>query len=183
LTFQRTTGRGGHHHQPGGSKSAQLAEALSGDKKIVVCTIQTFPFALEAVRKLSATQGQTVCGDRRRGSQLPDRAKPRQSSSRAEPRELKELEDGGEISTEDILAAQMASRANDGESPLWPSRLRPRTRPWSCLAPVPDPSRKPAPDNVPKPFTSIRCAKPSKKSSSWTCCRTTRPTSWPSSWP
>jgi type I site-specific restriction-modification system R (restriction) subunit len=31
----------------GGSKSGELAEALSGDKKIVVCTIQTFPFALK----------------------------------------------------------------------------------------------------------------------------------------
>ena len=31
-----------------GSKSGELAAALSGDKKIVVCTIQTFPFALEA---------------------------------------------------------------------------------------------------------------------------------------
>ena len=29
-----------------GSKSGKLAEALSGDKKIVVCTIQTFPYAL-----------------------------------------------------------------------------------------------------------------------------------------
>ena len=41
----------------GGSKSAQLASALSGTKKIVVCTIQTFPFALEEVRRLAATQG------------------------------------------------------------------------------------------------------------------------------
>ena len=40
-----------------GSKSSKLAEALSGDKKIVACTIQTFPFALEAVRELAATQG------------------------------------------------------------------------------------------------------------------------------
>jgi len=31
----------------GGSKSAELAEALAAGKKIVVCTIQTFPFAIE----------------------------------------------------------------------------------------------------------------------------------------
>ena len=36
-----------------GIKSEQLAQALSGDKKVVVCTIQTFPFALEEVRKLT----------------------------------------------------------------------------------------------------------------------------------
>ena len=31
-----------------------IAAALSGDKKVVVCTIQTFPFALKAVRELAA---------------------------------------------------------------------------------------------------------------------------------
>ena len=41
----------------GGSKSGELAEALGGGKKIVVCTIQTFPFALKAVQELAATQG------------------------------------------------------------------------------------------------------------------------------
>lgn len=55
--FQRQTGvvasiKGGE-----GSKSGELAEALSGSKKIVVCTIQTFPYALDAVRKLAATHG------------------------------------------------------------------------------------------------------------------------------
>jgi type I restriction enzyme R subunit len=39
-----------------GSKSDELTE-LSSDKKIVVCTIQTFPFAMEEVRRLSATAG------------------------------------------------------------------------------------------------------------------------------
>ena len=45
--FQRTTGVVATIKSEDGSKSGELAEALSGDKKIVVCTIQTFPFALE----------------------------------------------------------------------------------------------------------------------------------------
>ena len=44
--FQRTTGVVATIKNEGEAKSAQLAEALSGNKKIVVCTIQTFPFAL-----------------------------------------------------------------------------------------------------------------------------------------
>ena len=40
-----------------GSKSGELAEALGGGKKIVVCTIRTFPFALKAVQELAATEG------------------------------------------------------------------------------------------------------------------------------
>ncbi|HEY5086684.1 MAG TPA: type I restriction endonuclease, partial [Gemmatimonadaceae bacterium] len=41
--FQRQTGVVATIKGKDGSKSAELAEALSGDKKIVVCTIQTFP--------------------------------------------------------------------------------------------------------------------------------------------
>ena len=48
--FQRTSGVVATIKGREGSKSEELAEALSGDKKIVVCTIQTFPFALDAVR-------------------------------------------------------------------------------------------------------------------------------------
>lgn len=55
--FERTTGVVATIKGNSGSKSGELAEALSGDKKIVVCTIQTFPHALEKVRELAATQG------------------------------------------------------------------------------------------------------------------------------
>ena len=54
--FQRTSGVVATITGNDGSKSGELAEALSGDKKIVVCTIQTFPFALKAVRDLAAAQ-------------------------------------------------------------------------------------------------------------------------------
>jgi len=59
-----------------GSKSAELAEALSGAKKIVVCTIQTFPFALEAVRKLAAAEGKrfAVLADEAHSSQAGEAA-------------------------------------------------------------------------------------------------------------
>lgn len=55
--FERKTGVVATIKGDGGSKSAELAEALKGDKKVVVCTIQTFPFALEAVCTLAATEG------------------------------------------------------------------------------------------------------------------------------
>ena len=55
--FERTKGVVAMIKGDGGSKSGELAEALAAGKKIVVCTIQTFPFALEAVRELAATQG------------------------------------------------------------------------------------------------------------------------------
>ena len=74
--FQRTSGVVATITNQDGSKSGKLAEALSGDKKIVVCTIQTFPFALEAVRKLAATQGKrfAVIADEAHSSQTGEAA-------------------------------------------------------------------------------------------------------------
>lgn len=113
--FQRTTGVVAtiSDQNTSESKSAQLTKALSGGKKIVVCTIQTFPFALEAVRQLAATQGKrfAVIADEAHSSQTGEAAtKLKQVLS---PEELDGLADGGEISAEDLLAAQMAARAND----------------------------------------------------------------------
>src|SRR5208282_892257 len=69
--FQRTTGVVETIKNESGSKSAQLAQALSAGKKIIVCTIQTFPFALAAVQDLAATQGKTfaVIADEAHSSQ------------------------------------------------------------------------------------------------------------------
>ena len=74
--FQRTSGVVATIKGNDGSKSAELAAALSGDKKIVVCTIQTFPFALEAVRKLAATEGKrfAVIADEAHSSQTGEAA-------------------------------------------------------------------------------------------------------------
>ena len=54
--FERTAGVVASIKGESTSKSGELIQALSGGKKIVVCTIQTFPKGLEKVRELSATQ-------------------------------------------------------------------------------------------------------------------------------
>jgi type I restriction enzyme R subunit len=183
--FQRTSGVVATITNKDGSKSGKLAEALSGDKKIVVCTIQTFPFALEAVTQTGRHAGQTLRGDRRRGAQLADRRGGGEAQGRASPEELAELNDGGEVSTEDILAAQMAARAAEkwAASPSWRSPPRRRTRPWRFSARAPIPRANPRRTTCPPPSMSIPCARPSRRSSSSMCCRTTRRTAWPSSWP
>ncbi|MCJ8158650.1 type I restriction endonuclease subunit R [Sphingomonas sp. LaA6.9] len=111
--FQRTTGVVETIKSDSGSKSGQLAEALKAGKKIIVCTIQTFPYALQAVRDLAATEGKrfAVIADEAHSSQTGEAAaKLKEVLS---PEEVAELHDGGEIDTEDLLAAQMASRASD----------------------------------------------------------------------
>ena len=153
--FQRTTGVVATIKNTDGAKSAALAEALSGDKKIVVCTIQTFPFALEAVRKLAATQGKrfAVIADEAHSSQTGEAAsKLKAVLSPAELAELGNGEEGVEVSTEDILAAQMASRAEDGGITFVAFTATPKNKTLELFGTRPDPSRKPAPDNVPTPF-------------------------------
>jgi type I restriction enzyme R subunit len=70
-SFERTKGVVAVITGEGASKSKELAEALAAGKKIVVCTIQTFPFALETVRELAATKGKrfAVIADEAHSSQ------------------------------------------------------------------------------------------------------------------
>jgi type I restriction enzyme R subunit len=108
--FQRTTGVVEKISNDSGSKSAQLSLALKAGKKIIVCTIQTFPFALKAVQELAATEGKrfAVIADEAHSSQTGEAAAKLKQLLSAE--ELAELQDGGEIGTEDLLAVQMAGR-------------------------------------------------------------------------
>ncbi|TIQ75220.1 MAG: type I restriction endonuclease subunit R, partial [Mesorhizobium sp.] len=76
FNFERTTGVVTTIKSDSGAKSGQLAEALAGGKKIVVCTIQTFPFALKAVQDLAASQGKrfAVIADEAHSSQTGEAA-------------------------------------------------------------------------------------------------------------
>lgn len=108
--FERTTGVVATITNEHGSKSAQLGQALKDGKKIIVCTIQTFPFALQAVQELAATEGKrfAVIADEAHSSQTGEAsAKLKQLLS---AKEWADLQDGGEIDTEALLAAQMEAR-------------------------------------------------------------------------
>lgn len=110
--FQRTAGVVATVNDENGSKSAQLSQALKDGKKIIVCTIQTFPFALKAVQELSATEGKrfAVIADEAHSSQTGAAAAKLKQLLSAE--ELAELQDGGEIDTETLLALQMSAKAS-----------------------------------------------------------------------
>src|SRR5206468_12442511 len=75
--FERTTGVVASIKGEGGGKGSELAKALQGGKKIVVCTIQTFPFALKAVRELAAAQDKrfAVIADEAHSSQTGETAR------------------------------------------------------------------------------------------------------------
>lgn len=109
--FERTTGVVASITSEHGSKSSQLGQALKDGKKIIVCTIQTFPFALQAVQELAATEGKrfAVIADEAHSSQTGEAASKLKLVLSAQ--EWAELQDGGEVDTETLLAAQMEARA------------------------------------------------------------------------
>ena len=66
--------------------------------------------------------------------------------------ELKELDDGGEVSTEDILAAQMAARAADKGITYVAFTATPKAKTLELFGTRPNPDEPPGPDNLPAPF-------------------------------
>lgn len=91
-----------------GSKSKQLAEALLHGRQIIGVTLQTFPHALEEIRKNKGLAGRTyaIIADEAHSSQSGDAAKSLKKALTSIG-----LEESEEISTEDVLAAEMAARA------------------------------------------------------------------------
>ncbi len=154
--FERTTGVVATIKGEGQSKSAELAEALAGGKKIVVCTIQTFPFALKTVQELAATQGKrfAVIADEAHSSQTGAAAATLRQVLSAE--ELEELKDGGEVSTEDLLAAQMAARAGGGKADKAVTYVAftatPKAKTLELFGRRPNPDQPVGPDNLPAAF-------------------------------
>ncbi|WP_332776498.1 type I restriction endonuclease subunit R [Polaromonas sp.] len=153
--FERTTGVVATIKGDSQSKSGELAEALSGGKKIVVCTIQTFPFAMKAVHELSATQGKrfAVIADEAHSSQTGEAAAKLKAVLSVE--EIAELNDGGEVSTEDLLAAQMSNRASQGSEAgitYVAFTATPKAKTLELFGRRPQPELPAGPGNLPAPF-------------------------------
>jgi len=144
--FERTTGVVETITSEHGSKSAQLGQALKDGKKIIVCTIQTFPFALQAVQELAATEGKrfAVIADEAHSSQTGEAAAKLKQLLSAE--EWAELQDGGEIDTEVLLAAGMAARVGGSKGLTYVAfTATPKQKTLELFG-------RPGPDGLPQPF-------------------------------
>lgn len=144
--FERTTGVVASITNEHGSKSAQLGQALKDGKKIIVCTIQTFPFALKTVQELAATEGKrfAVVADEAHSSQTGEAAAKLRQLLSAE--EWAELQDGGEVGIETMLAADMAARAGSSAGLTYVAfTATPKTKTLELFG-------RPGPDGNPEPF-------------------------------
>lgn len=152
FSFERTTGVVASITGESASKSGELAKALAGGKKIVVCTIQTFPFALKAVQELAATEGKrfAVIADEAHSSQTGEAASKLKQVLSIE--ELKELADGGEASTEDILAAQMSARSAESGITYVAFTATPKAKTLELFGRRRDSELAASSSNLPAPF-------------------------------
>lgn len=144
--FERTTGVVATITNEHGSKSAQLSQALKDGKKIIVCTIQTFPFALQAVQELAATEGKrfAVIADEAHSSQTGEAAAKLKQLLSAQ--EWAELQDGGEVDTEALLAAGMTARAGASSGLTYVAfTATPKGKTLELFG-------RPGPDGLPQPF-------------------------------
>ena len=107
---------------------------------------------MEAVRKLAATQGKrfAVIADEAHSSPSGEAAAKLKAVLSAE--EIAELADGGEVSTEGILAAQMAARAQDHGITFVALTATPKTKTMELFGTRPNPGQPAGPGNLPAPF-------------------------------
>ena len=130
------------------SKSGLLAKALTSGKLIIVCTIQTFPFAMREIRENSGLKGKrfAVIADEAHSSQTGRTAADLKAVLTAD--ELAAAEDGGEIDVEALLAAEASERAASDNISYFAFTATPKAKTLELFGRVPAGSL----DGLPVPF-------------------------------
>ena len=133
-----------------GSKSGQLADALSGDKKIIVCTIQTFPALHQKMKDEVQKKGKrfAVIADEAHSSQTGEAAKKLKQVLSAD--EAAAVADGGEVSGEDVLASEVNTVKGGITYIAFTATPKPKT--MELFGRRPRPEEPAGPDNTPGPF-------------------------------
>ena len=111
-----------------GSKSAYLTDVLTSGKPIIVVTLQTFPFVLEAIQENSALQGRrfAVIADEAHSSQTGQAASKLKKVLTAQ--EASELDDGGEVDVEAVLAATAKAKAETNNISFFAFTATPKSK-------------------------------------------------------
>lgn len=134
-----------------GSKSEKLADALIKGQPIIIVTIQTFPFVLEAIRK-NATLKQrnfAIIADEAHSSQTGSSARKVREVLTAEQREG---DADTEVSAEDMINLALEARRSSKNLSYFAFTATPKARTMELFGRLPDPSRPPAKDNLPQAF-------------------------------
>ena len=131
------------------SKSVQLAEALEKGAKIIITTIQTFPFVLDAIRHRASLK-------ERKYAIIADEAHSSQSGATA--KKLKEvlgveqIEEDAEISAEEMMTAALEAEGSRRNLSFYAFTATPKEKTLQLFGTLPDPTLPPSETNLPQPF-------------------------------
>ncbi|MFA9373307.1 MAG: type I restriction endonuclease subunit R [Poseidonibacter sp.] len=131
------------------SKSTQLADALERGAKIIITTIQTFPFILEAIQKRTTLKENkyAIIADEAHSSQTGGTAKKLK-----EVLSSQQIAEGEEFSVEDIINAQLEAKANSANLSYYAFTATPKPKTLEMFGVLPDPTQPPSIENKPLAF-------------------------------
>jgi len=132
-----------------GTKSEQLVAALESTTPIIVVTIQTFPFVLNAIRERVTLKGHAyaVIADEAHSSQSGQTARQLREVLNAE-----QWHDDAEVTSEDLLAAAMASRGKTDHLSFFAFTATPKAKTIELFGRTPNPGLPPSDENIPEAF-------------------------------
>lgn len=132
-----------------GTKSEQLAHALEAATPIIIVTIQTFPFVLEAIRERVTLKGRTyaVIADEAHSSQSGHTARQLREVLNAE-----QWDEDAEVTSEDLLTAAMASRGKADNLSFFAFTATPKAKTIELFGRCPNPDIPPSDENIPQAF-------------------------------
>lgn len=127
------------------SKSAYLAESLLSGKQIVIVTMQTFPFVLDAIAASSglADRNFAIIADEAHSSQTGRVSQKLRAVLTTTEQE--DVEDGGELALEDLIAAEMTTRAEASNLSFFAFTATPKAKTLELFG-------RPDEDGVPQAF-------------------------------
>jgi len=131
------------------SKSVQLTDALERDAKIIITTIQTFPFVLEAIRerKTLKENSYAIIADEAHSSQTGGTATKLRAVLNVE-----QLEEGTELSAEELVVASFEARSAKNNLSYYAFTATPKVKTLELFGVRPDPSKPASKENKPKAF-------------------------------
>ncbi len=150
--FQSTPGVVASIDSGKGAKSGQLSAALKKGALIIVVTIQTFPFVLKEIRESSglAARKFAVIIDEAHSSQSGSTARHLRGVLSSEGASTEEEDE--EVSAEDLLLAEAASRKLPTNASFLAFTATPKPKTMEIFGRPPDPSQPAGDTNLPEPF-------------------------------
>ncbi|MBB1489488.1 type I restriction endonuclease subunit R [Oceanospirillum sediminis] len=132
-----------------GSKSAQLADALSSNTPIIIVTIQTFPHVLKAIQESTGLKDRTfaVIADEAHSSQTGSTARQLREVLMAE-----QLSDEQDLSAEDVMNATLSARGGSDKISYFAFTATPKAKTLELFGRPDDTSNPPSDENPPKAF-------------------------------